>query len=244
MIKKYVFVYCFLIVHLIFGQQTQDSTLLKEDLQEAVDLRTFDEDLREKYTDNAFNYETKDGEAQNLLSRAIRWILEGLSNIFGIHIPPNIGAILEYVIYILMGVFALYLLIKFFVGENVAAIFTKSAKPFIDLGLEEQHIEHLDLDQHINDALAQQNYRLAIRYQYLKGLKLLSQKNIIEWHYEKTNNDYQNEITKPTLGSIFKEVSYIYDHIWYGEQPVDEIKYKASALRFMALQNSINGDNG
>lgn len=62
---------------------------------------------------------------------------------------------------------------------------------------------------------------------------------MIRWQYEKTNLDYQNEISTPSVKSIFKEVSYLYDYIWYGEQPIDETKYRTAEARFTTLKDQI-----
>jgi len=244
MIKQGLFFLFLLLVQFSHASQQRDSLTLAKDTVQQLTLRSYEENLSQKYVGNDFNYELKDGESQNLLARFINWILRGLVDTFGIHIPPNIALIMEYFIYILMGALALYLLLKFLIGENMASLFTKKAKAILDLKLEENHIETLDLEALINQALTQKDYRLAVRYQFLKALKILSQNQLIEWHYEKTNWDYQKEIKRPKLNKIFKEISYLYDYIWYGEQVIDEIKYNTTALQFSALQKHIQNLDG
>ncbi len=224
---------------LSFGlaQEAKDSITLKADTTALNELRYFDSDLNLKYSEEAFNYDRKDGEAQNVMVQFINWIFKGLQRVFGIDIPPNLTEIMEYLVYVLLGVLALYLLIKFIMGENISSLFTKKAVSIMDINIAEEHIENLDLNALISNAVQQKNFRLAIRYQHLKVLKLLSQKNIIEWHYEKTNLDYQNEITLAPLKPLFKEVSYLYDYIWYGEQEIDDTKYRMAQSRFIALNN-------
>jgi hypothetical protein len=143
---------------------------------------------------------------------------------------------MEYVIYILLGVLAIYLLVRFLVGENLPQLFTKKAGSLIDLTLGEEHIENLDLDGLLRTALAQNDYRLAIRYHYLGILKALSGKGLIEWHYDKTNADYIKEIPSPNIKTRFEEVSYLYDHVWYGEQALDAPRYKVAENHFLALK--------
>lgn len=218
------------------GQENKDSLALTTEKEQVLELRSFEDSLNEKYSGEEFNYDVKDGEAQNLLARFLTWVFKGLRNTFGIDLPPGALVFLEYLIYILMGGLVIYLLVKFFVGENVSSIFTKNAKSIIDINLSEEHIENIDLDALIKSALEKKDYRLAIRYQYLKALKTLSQKDIIDWHYEKTNLDYQREIVTPKVKSLFTEVSYLYDYIWYGEQEIDEIKYNTAHSRFVALK--------
>lgn len=202
-----------------------------------VALRTFEGNLAEKYQGNEFNYNLKDGESKNLLSRLISWLLDVLNDVFGIDLPPGTIQVLEYIVYFALVLVAVYLLVKFFTGENASAIFKKKATSTININLEEEHIANLDLDSLISEALSQRNYRLAIRYQYLKVLKTLAQQQLIVWDYEKTNLDYQKEIDTPNVKVLFRDVSYVYDHIWYGEKEIDEERYKAVQHSFTSLYN-------
>ncbi|MCM4169937.1 hypothetical protein DHD32_00480 [Arenibacter sp. TNZ] len=242
MIKLHYTLYCFLFIFSGAAQGEKDSIALKEDKIGSLVLRSLDENLAQKYQGKEFNYDIKDGESQNLLARVLNWLMNGLKDVFGIDLPPGVTQILEYIIYFLMGALAIYLLIKFLTGESASAIFRKKAPSFININLAEEHIESLDLDNLITDAINQKNYRLAIRYQYLKVLKTLSQQQIIEWHYEKTNQDYTKEIKAPGTKLLFKDVSYLYDHIWYGEQEIDEHKYLAAQMKFVNLNHM--GSNG
>jgi hypothetical protein len=216
-----------------------DSIVIPMDEGSTLSERQIDEDLSQKYTGEDFNYDVKTGESSNLLARFIRWVLNGLGEAFGFDISPQTLLILEYVIYALMGALVVFLLVRVFINEKFNAIFTKKAKSIANIDLSEQHIESLDLDALMNDALKNKDYRLAVRYQFLKILKLLSQKNLIEWHFEKTNVDYEREIKEHSLQQEFKKASYLYENIWYGEQPIDERVYAKTSSRFTALNNLI-----
>jgi hypothetical protein len=230
--------FCFFIGNLVYAQQEKD-TIVKIDSIGTLYERSIAEDLSKKYTGEDFNYDIKTGESQNLLSRFFNWIGRGLKNIFGINLSPEALKLLEYFIYFLMGGLVIYLLVRVLVNEKFNSIFTKKAKTLFDIDLAEQHIESLDLDALLNAALENKDYRLAVRYHFLRILKRLSQKEIIDWHFDKTNSDYQNEIKQQQLQSGFKEVAYLYDYIWYGEQPINEIKYDAAKQKFNALNNLI-----
>ncbi|MGX1930704.1 hypothetical protein [Flagellimonas sp. 2504JD4-2] len=222
---------------ILFGQN--DSIVVPVDDESILHERSLDEDLSQKYTGDEFNYDVKTGESQNLLARFLRWLMEILGNAFGIDISPATLLILEYIIYGLMGLLVIFILIRIFVNEKFNAIFTKKAKPLIDIDLSEQHIEAVDLDALMHTALQNKDYRLAVRYQFLKVLKLLSQKEIIEWHFEKTNSDYQKEIRETKLQTEFRKASYLYEYIWYGEQFIDEQGYTKTSSRFATLNSLI-----
>jgi hypothetical protein len=223
----------------MYSQQKVDSLHLKEDKDRAIEIKSFDAGLREKYQGDEFNYNIKDGEAQNLIERILQWFFQTLRDNFGINISPEAIQVLEILIYILMGGLVIYLLVRFLIGENISAIFKKNPTGISDINLSEDHIEQVDLDALLMQAIGQKDFRLAVRYQYLKSLKTLSQKSIIDWHFEKTNRDYLKEIRTPAIQSLFKEVSYLYDYIWYGEQYINEEIYIAAESRFQALKNQI-----
>ncbi|MEO9510637.1 MAG: hypothetical protein ABJN84_15835 [Flavobacteriaceae bacterium] len=237
MIKNSLYLLSLLWVTTMFPQN--DSIVVPTDENSVLQERIIYGDLKEKYQGDEFNYETNTGESQNLLTRFLRWLLQGIGDAVGINIPPNILQILEYVIYGLMGLLVIYLLVRMFINEKFNSIFTKKAKNIIDIDLSEQHIETIDLDALISTALKTKDYRLAIRYQFLKILKLLSQKDIIEWHFDKTNVDYEREIGTSKLRTDFKKASYLYEYIWYGEQTIDEAGYTNVSFRFTELNKSI-----
>jgi len=239
MIKKLTIIYFLLFFFCGFSQQENDSIVIPIDENQVLSLRDFNGDLSEKYTGDEFNYSSQEGEAQNLVKRFLNWFFNWIDRSFGINLPPYTIKLLEWLIYILMGGVIIYLFVRFFSGEKFSAVFTKKATSILDINLSEDHIENVDLDALIKSALDEKDYRLAVRYQYLRILKILSQKGIIDWHYDKTNSDYQREIETANVKSGFKDVSYLYDYIWYGEQAIDEHNYETVEARFSTLQNSI-----
>ncbi|MDO1511765.1 hypothetical protein Q2T41_03685 [Maribacter confluentis] len=206
------------------------------DSTSTITPKEWTEDLSQKYIGEEFNYQIKTGESQNLLARFITWIGQGLQRVFGIEISPQVLQVVEHIIYLLMALLAIYLLVKVLTNESFNSIFTRKAKNLGTVNLTEEHIETIDLHKLLQDALQVQNYRLAIRYQFLLTLQNLSKKEIISWHFEKTNSDYLSEIKEKNLKQGFKKVSYLYDHIWYGEQEIDIDRYDQYTLEF----NSIN----
>ena len=233
---------CLLFLIPFFGLghfQQKDSLQLQYDTDSKLETRSFDQDLTEKYQGDEFDYEVKTGESQNLLLRFLRWLFNGLGDIFGFDVSPETLKVIQYLIYVLMGLLVIYLLVRFLANERFSSIFTKKAASILEVDLSEQHIESLDLDALLRDALSQNDYRLAVRYQFLKILKRLSQKELIDWHFEKTNADYQKELKENRLQSKFKEVSYLYEHIWYGEKNITANQYKKTDDRFSALNTLI-----
>lgn len=220
------------------------TALEKDSLTVAVDsskiiAKQFSGNLSEKYSGNEFDYDTMEGEAENFLGRAINWFFNKLGEIFGIHLSPEMYQIIKFFIYGLLIVFALYILVKLLVGDNASSFFSRKSKMVAPLNIQEEHIENVDLDSYIKNALKEENYRLAIRYMYLKSLKLLSLNNIIDWHFEKTNSDYFREIESEGLKENFKKASYLYENIWYGEYALDKAGFESAKKDFERLNQNL-----
>ena len=103
--------------------------------------------------------------------------------------------------------------------------------------MEEIHIEEIDFTDLIQSNEREGNYRNAVRYQYLAMLKSLSAQNLIEWDFQKTNTDYYRELKNLDTKEHFKKVSYLYDHVWYGEFPIGEETYREAVAEFQTLKN-------
>lgn len=232
--------YLHIVICLLLAAPAQkDSIGLPLDRNSTLIERQVSGDLSEKYSGPEFRYELDRGESVNLLSRFVHWFLNTLGDIFGVDISPTAVLVFEYVIYVLMGALALYLVIRMFINERFSSLFTQKARSIVDLELSQHHIETLDLDTLVEEALKERNYRLAVRYRFLKILKLLSQRELIDWHYEKTNMDYLEEISHGPLQGEFKKASYLFENIWYGQQPIDEMEYREVDHSFDSLNKSI-----
>lgn len=91
----------------------------------------------------------------------------------------------------------------------------------------EQYIHETDLQQFLQEALNQQNYPLAVRLYYLQVIKNLSEKKAIDWSLEKTNRDYQRELSAHSHAPAFRQATLVYERVWYGNQILDAAQFKA-----------------
>ena len=200
-----------------------------------LDVTYFKDGFKDNYSGSDFNYSINDTGGINLIQRVLRKFFNWLGDIFGFDIDWIDYQTLEYIVYGLLGVIVLYLLIKFLLENPVSSVFKTETAAIEGFSYVEENIEQIDFENLISKALKEQNYRLATRYLYLKSLKSLANKQVIEWHYEKTNSDYLNEIKDSQLKTLFKRVSYIYDYVWYGEFPIDEESYNKNKADFNQL---------
>ena len=222
---------------IVFGYAQND---IKTDSSEVV-VNHFKENIKERYQNSDFNYSINDTGGVNLIQGLFRKFFRWLGEIFGIDIDFIDYRTLEIIVYSLLAIGSIYLFIKFMLQSPVSSVFKTEEQDIEGFNYVEENINEVNFETLITDALSQNNYRLATRYLYLKSLKTLSRKGIIDWHYDKTNSDYINEITNEATKNSFTRISYIYDYVWYGEFSIDEDQYHRNQSDFNTLNAAVNG---
>ena len=110
---------------------------------------------------------------------------------------------------------------------------------------EEEVTGESDFDTLIRQSAAKGNYRLAIRYQYLKLLHRLADKHFIEMAADKTNYQYVRELSSrgPAVNQQFQNdfasLTLNYEYVWYGEFGVDDVIYNRIARGFNDFNQKI-----
>lgn len=220
-----------------------DSVSVKYDDTRLQRVSIDEDDLSTYRSDKKFDYTLEKTENTwlsaiknwfyNLLRRFFEWI-------FGVEKATGyLSLFLRILPYILLGLL-IYLIVRFFVKSQVGPFLESKKNPnTVILSEEERIIKSDNIQDLIKEAIANGNYRLAIRYYYLYILKLLSNKELIDWQLQKTNDDYLHELSNGKLKSAFAKATFLYDYVWYGEFQLDETKYQRAERTFKALQNSI-----
>ncbi len=180
----------------------------------------------------------------SMLERGLEWLyrvfLNFLEWIFGNDIATGIlGFIVKIIPYAIVTII-LFLLIKFFLKINTNSIISgKTNTSTVHLTKDEELIKNEDLSTLIKNAIAQKNYRLAIRYYYLLVLQKLSNSEIIDWQQQKTNEDYIKEIESTILKEKFTSGTYLYDFVWYGNFELNENEFIKAENQFNELTKLI-----
>ncbi|WP_411768050.1 hypothetical protein [Winogradskyella sp. A3E31] len=203
-----------------------------------IEITRFKENISERYSGDEFNYSINDSGGVNLVQQVLRKFFGWLQDLFGFDIDYIDYQTLEYIIYGILGLGVLYLLAKFLIQNSISSVFKTETKKIDGFNYVEENIADINFDKLIKKALKANDYRLATRYLYLKSLKVLSQRNTIDWHYDKTNLDYINEIKNENVKTLFKRVSYIYDYVWYGEFFINQSDYDKNKKDFDHLISS------
>lgn len=235
---------CFCIGQFSIAQQNEQPINFDESTVEKQIITK--DDLGAYKADDDFNY-TEVAVEESFLDKAYRWLQNILrkfwESIFGVGTAQGfLYFIFRVLPYILLG-FLVFLLIRFFLKVNSKNLINKAKeKGTISFTEEEQIIKNEDIPALIKEAVNQKNYRLAIRYYYLLSLKNLTLNESISWQPQKTNEDYIKEIEKDHLKVDFKNITKIYDYVWYGEFNVDALKYEALRHPFENLNKMISNN--
>lgn len=140
--------------------------------------------------------------------------------------------------FILIG-FVVYMIARVILKKEGMWIFGRSGKKIVGTDVTVENIHELDFAKLTEETKNEGNYRLAIRYYYLWVLKKLSNREIIDWHWDKTNSDYLYEIKDNALRKDFEYLSYLYDHSWYGEFPIDSNAFAKAEKAFRKTLNTL-----
>lgn len=217
------------------------SDSLKVDTSTQISPRNFD-NLNEVYTGEDYIYESTI-ESSGWWTRFKQWLSDFFKDLFNITNEGQASKATDIAIKIagvIIFLLVIYFIFKAVINKEGTWVFGKSSdKSIIPVTDIENNIHATDFKKLIENAEKENNYRLAIRYYYLWLLKQLTQAEIIEYDVEKTNSDYQNEITQNQIKKEFAYTSYLYNYIWYGEFNVSSTEFDQAKHAFTKFLKSV-----
>ncbi|WP_300603184.1 hypothetical protein [Niabella sp.] len=141
--------------------------------------------------------------------------------------------------YIAIAVF-IGLLIWYLASHNFILFRKKSTSVHTPAVTEEhQDIFSIDYAAAIRQALQQNNYRLAIRLQYLELLKKLSDRQLIHFLPDKTNFEYMLQMRSSSYYDDFFMATRHYEYSWYGLFDITENMYQKINNTFQQLKQKL-----
>ena len=202
------------------------------------EFRKFDEKLIEKISqDDNFFYLQKEETLPGINLAALNWIQKMLNWIFGNRFAQAIFSNFHLIILFI----ALVLVVMKITHLSPAKIFYKLKKaPPESFSIDEQSIASVDFADLIAAALQKKNYRLALRYHYLELLKILADKEFIEWNPHKTNYEIVDELRGKPFRDNFRSLALVFEYVWYGEFKINENGFLEVKNDFMKLKKQIS----
>lgn len=225
------------------NQLKTDSLLKKGYTTESVVYPgTFDAKFKEKYQGSDFDYSVNKPK-ESLWQKFKKWLGELLNDWFqsnSLRGANDLFYVLLRIIAIVLIGFVLYVIIRFVLSRNGNWVFSKKSKK---LNPEDrtitENIHELDLPSLIKNYEDKKEYRSALRYQFLYLLKLMTDKNMLEWDPEKTNRDYIRMLSGNALQSDFQKLSFVFENVWYGERTIGENEYAIFRKQYQQTQQKI-----
>ncbi len=205
-------------------------------------LRKFDAGRVGEYLrDDDYAYDRNAvAESPGLWSRFWSWVGDWLrDHIFRHLFQPGSEAYWEWGFYTVCALIIGWALLRL-TGTGMRSLFFGKAKddalPFEE---NEANIHFIDFDKMIADAVGQGQYRRAVRLFYLRTLKQLSDRELIDWRPDKTNHDYLREWKRPDIEPGFRRLTTLFEYICYGDFGIDRDRFEQTQRAFQDFEAQI-----
>jgi hypothetical protein len=145
----------------------------------------------------------------------------------------GIGPFGSIVLYTLLALFLGFIIYYLFVNTQIS----DTGRKIEELELERAPVEisKSELEVMLEQALANDDYRLAVRIYFIFTLKDLSEKKWIKWKKEKTNLSYLLEMRGKKQYELFDESVSIFELVWYGDYKINHQDYSSIESKFKVL---------
>ncbi len=117
-----------------------------------------------------------------------------------------------------------FILFRLFSGEG--GMFTTNKSLAIPQITIDEDVSENDLEGLLQKAIRNGNYRIAVRYQFLKTLNRLGEKGILKLSADKTNYQYANEMQGKPYANSFARLSLQYEYVWFGEFELNKEQFE------------------
>lgn len=237
------FIYAIIILLLLncytwAGKPVKIKAVLQND-NSTVQLKKFnDAELTRLKQRPEFQY-NDESAGPSLWSRFWRWFWHLFD---GIDTPRNalwLIVFLKY-LFISLGIAAIVFIILKLAGVDVRGLFKRKS---VDAGIPFtetlENIHEIDFDLNLDKAIAQHNYRLAVRLLYLRALKQLSDAQLIHWQIDKTNAAYVNELANPNQREAFAILTRQFEFVWYGEFAINSQAFQNIKTLFSNFKQTL-----
>lgn len=184
-------------------------------------VKSFDSSAMQEYAeDSDFSYMNFVVQPPTVWQRIQWWFQSIFSNLFSNPNTPQLFSIIFYgILFLVLGA-AVFYIVRLKYGGAIAS----SSKSYISNIQSLDGIKQVDFDEMISDAVKDRNFKLAIRYIYLRSLSVLSQKELIQLKDWKSPFDYEKELQEEMI-KPYKDLSQLFEYVWYGDFEATESDY-------------------
>ncbi|PWT76966.1 MAG: hypothetical protein C5B59_05210 [Bacteroidetes bacterium] len=144
------------------------------------------------------------------------------------------------IIFLILIVSVLAFAIFKIIAENRLYLFYSPFKKIAKTNVEDDAELTVDeLEKKIAESMATNDYRNALRFMYLKLLKMAGEKGMLHLRMSDTNKDYLGQIKGHPLSQQFDFLTNAYEHVWYGGFLLKADQFQILQNRFDAFYNNL-----
>lgn len=212
------------------------TTPQKKDLTN-IKLKQIDSTKIEAYRSNSdFVYDRVPPPPETLWESFKRWFWEQITKIV---YSEEFSGLWDYFQWVLIAIVLALVVFWVFKSEIRAVFKNKQAANIPHFIAAHENIHKMDFDVLIENAIANHQHREAIRLAYLKILKQLTDKDLINWKIDKTNLDYVTELKNTPHQATFNKITQVFEFVWYGEFVMTSNNFSATIAEFKQLSNKL-----
>ncbi len=227
-------IFC-LIILLLLGIGTP---LLAQVRVDSTHLETRQPDpaaLADAKANPAYQYTKAPVEAVSAWTVFWNWVTRQIGSITRSPVLRPVWRVLPYVLF---AVVVLYVLLRL-LQTDVRGVFFRQQATKLPFQVDTEDLEAINFEARIAEAVQASHYREAVRYGYLRVLKMLVGQGLIHWQPDKTNRAYLHEISLPALHTPFAELTRWFAYVWYGDRPIDAEAYQEAQVAFARFERQL-----
>jgi len=142
---------------------------------------------------------------------------------------------------VIIGGFAAFIII--YLANSNVGLFRKGNKSIA--GNEEGEVEtdnifEINYQREIDKAIGTGNYRFAVRLMFLRVLKNLSDKKVIQYKQDRTNFDYLMQLHSTKYYGDFFRLTRNYEYSWYGQFTIEPENFSIIKNDFESFDRNLN----
>jgi hypothetical protein len=103
----------------------------------------------------------------------------------------------------------------------------------------DEDVSETDLERYLRLALEKSDFKTAVRILYLMTIQRLNELELIRWKKDKTNRDYLNEMRQRSDYRHFRELTLMYEVVWYGDRGVEQSEFDAVRKAFDQFKSNL-----
>lgn len=167
------------------------------------------------------------------------WLEQLYNELVELFAHKTFGAFWEVFPYIFVGIVVIVVVMNLLNASVSGFIKSEGSSTQINYKVEDEHIHEIDFEKEIAQAIELKLFRKAVRLHYLRTLKKLSDKKLIHWEIDKTNQEYSRELRISSLHPDFSQITLAFEKCWYGNQHVDYNTFETIKLSFNDFERQI-----